>query len=180
MSSYNSYSVDNLPGAEFYTNPMVGAYSVGTSSTSAPLPVDYTGQTNNIMSQKWQNLTRLATTAGLVPHLIWTDYAASFVRGTKGISNAEASAPDTSHPLITPIVEVGYNYLYGIPAFLVGARLLLAVLALGTVLFHQHSINRLRFHIQQTSTGRIFTTLLDPERRWRGRSKFRANKSRAN
>jgi len=160
------YSVDNLPGAEFFPNCMAAAYSVGPSATTTP-PVDYTGQTNLVMFSKWQNITRSASTAARVQNLIWTDYAASLVVGTKGVSGVGPTAPNTSpQQLVTPTVNVvQYNYLYGIPAFLAGAGFLLAVFAaLGTVLFHRHNLDRLRLHIQQTSAGRIFTTLLDPSR----------------
>lgn len=164
-TSQSLYSVDNLPGAEFFPNCLAAAYSVSLSASTTSPPVDYTGQTNIVMFAKWQNITRSASTAGLVQNLIWTDYASSFVIGTKGVSSADPTASNTS-PRVTPTVNVvQYHYLYGIPAFLAGTGFLLAVFAaLGIVLFPRHDLERLRLHIHQTSAGRIFTTLLNPKK----------------
>jgi hypothetical protein len=162
------YSVDNLPGAEFFPNCLESGYNVGGSSTSSSsLPFDYSGETNIGLFLKWQNITQSASTAGLVQNLIFTDCAASLVVGTKSVSGVGSTASNDLPPvLVTPTVEVvNYNYLFGIPAFLVALAFLLSLLAaMGTVLFRRHNLDTLRLRIHQTSVGRIFTTLLEPER----------------
>ncbi|GAB1313308.1 hypothetical protein MFIFM68171_03518 [Madurella fahalii] len=155
------YNMDNLAVSKFYAECMRAAYAV-SSGRIQNSRVDYTGQSNIAMLTKWQGVTRPAPTAGRFIDLIWTDYAASLVVGTKGLHDVPTSSTKMT-PLVTPMVlAVQDDYLYGIPAMLVGLGFLLLVLAaLAMMLLLRHNIDRLRLRIQQTSSGRIFTTLLN-------------------
>jgi hypothetical protein len=160
---------ENLPGTDFSIDALQTSYCVtGGSSSSCGSGIDYSGETNMAMWVKWQNLTRSADTASLIPNLIFTDTAASAIVGTKGVLASPGNANNGSAVTqsVTPTVSrVRYHYPYAIPAFL--ACLLLALITLfgmGTALLFSHGkpIAQMRLHLQQIAPGRIYTAFLLP------------------
>jgi len=117
------------------------------------------------MWARWQNLTRDAESAAIIPNLIFTDNAASSVVGIKGVLGPGNSAPENLVALpVTPTLQkIRYHYLYAIPALLAALLLvLITLLALCVTCFRGVGIQRMRLHLQQTSPGRIYTTFLYP------------------
>ena len=162
----NTLGFENLPGSDFYVGAMYPAYSVGGYSSSLEPSVDYSGNVNMAMWALWQNLTKSADTASLIPSLIWTDNAASAVVGTKGVLGPGNTAQRNLVPLaVTPTVSrIKYHWPFAIPALLVALLLLIiTVLAITTALFHGAGFVRMRRHLQQISPGRIYTTFFYPE-----------------
>lgn len=153
----------NLPASDFYHNAMASAYKVNTLEGSA---LDYTGQNNMAVWARWQHLSNSTATAPLIPNLIFTDYAAAAVVGTKGVLGPGNAAAHNLVPLpVTPTISViRYHWPFAIPAFLVIAGLIFftAVAAI-VMLCRRHNIDRLRMHLNQLAPGRIFTAFLSPE-----------------
>jgi hypothetical protein len=117
------------------------------------------------MWARWQNLTRDANLASVIPNLIWTDTAASAVVGTKGILGPGSTAQQNLVSLrVTPTVQkIRYRYLYAIPALLVALLLaLITFIALAVSCFQRIKVGRMRNHLHQISPGGIFTTFLYP------------------
>lgn len=157
------YSLDpvNSPGTSFYIGAMGDTY--GNSITPK---FDYSGTNNMAMWVRWQNLTSSAEAASLIPNLIFTDFAAAAVVGTKGVLGSHNKAADNLVALsIIPIVrKVRYNYLFAIPAFLVVTCLVIMLLvAVVATIRGRSSIAIMRLRLQQTSPGRIFTIFLYPD-----------------
>ena len=114
----------------------------------------------------WQNLSSTPETAGLIPNLVWTDNAAAAVVGTKGVLGPGNVAQHNLAPVtvIPTVSQIKYHWPFAIPALL--ALLLLIIITLLvfiTACFRRAGISRMRFHLQQVSPGRIFTTVLYPE-----------------
>jgi hypothetical protein len=98
--------------------------------------------------------------------LIFTDYAAAAVVGTKGILGPRNAAQKNMVPLrVTPTVSrIRYRLPFAIPAIIaVLGLILMTVAALITMIFHHHNIHKMRLQLQKLSPGRIFTTFLHPE-----------------
>jgi hypothetical protein len=154
---------ENLPASDFYHLAMESAYTVNSNAGSA---LDYTGQNNMAVWARWQKLSNSTATAALIPNLIFTDYAAAAVVGTKGVLGPGNAAAQNLVPLtVTPTISViRYHWAFAIPAFLVIAALIFftAVAAI-VMLCRRHNIGRLRMHLNQLAPGRIFTTFLSPE-----------------
>ncbi|KAH8893095.1 hypothetical protein GQ53DRAFT_840793 [Thozetella sp. PMI_491] len=168
--NYRAYGNDgNLPGTDFSTAALMAAYSVSTSSLgslSLGKLQDYTGVKNLALWKRWQNLSGDASTAALIPNLIFTDVAASSVVGTKGALGPGNAGTPGAYPFIsvTPVKErVRFNLPYGIPAFLSALLLLLIVsVALAAAIIGDHGYSRLRRQMQETAVGRVYTTFLYP------------------
>ncbi|KAE9364574.1 hypothetical protein N431DRAFT_388781 [Stipitochalara longipes BDJ] len=153
----------NLPASDFYHEAMDSAYLVGLDSTAS---YDYSGGNNMAIWSKWQNLSNNTASAALIPNLIFTDYAAAAVVGTKGVLGPGNAATQNLVPLpVTPTVSViRYHWPFAIPALMVAFGLLFfTTLATFTMLCRRHNISRLRAHLNQLSPGRIFTNFLSAE-----------------
>lgn len=170
--AYSYGSWQNMPGSDFTIGALVTAYSVSYSSLFSGAGttggVDYTGEASLAMWAKWQNLTKSADTASLVPNLIFTDSAASTVVGTKGAlgpGNANKDAGDIPVIRVTPIYfQIGYNLPYAIPAFIAAFLLILVLsVAVAAALGRGAGYKRMRRQIQQLSSGRIYTTFMQPD-----------------
>jgi hypothetical protein len=86
-------SWENLPGSDFVVGALGSAYLVGTGiGTTGP---DYSGTSNMAMWTRWQTLTNSSITAAKIPNLIFTDYAAAVVVGTKGVLGPGNSAGES-------------------------------------------------------------------------------------
>jgi hypothetical protein len=165
LTGFSRSTYQNMPGSDFAPTAMTGAYAI---STSAALPaVDYTGYSNMAMYVRWQNFSNTAETASTIVNLIWTDYAAAAVVGTKGVLGPgnSGSANDVVPIVVQPIVsKIKFHYLFGIPVFVLAVVILLiSLIALIYLICKRSNLTTLRRHLHQSSTGRIFTTFLYPE-----------------
>ncbi|EQL03703.1 hypothetical protein OCS_00583 [Ophiocordyceps sinensis CO18] len=124
----------------------------------------YGASSNVAMWTKWQKLTASAETASRVPDLIFTDFAASAVLGTKS-GSGPGSGTGQASILVTPeILVIRYRLAYGVPAAISAvAVFLIACLSLALTCNGQDGVAGMRKHLQQLAPGRIYTTLLAPQ-----------------
>jgi hypothetical protein len=108
---------------------------------------DYSGASNVALRQLWTNLSLSATSASRMSNLIWTDIMAN---------NLYSNVSAQSIVVMQNIPSVGYNLLYGIPAFLY-LFVWLAIVISVIILFAMKriSIHAIRQALYQTSLGRI-------------------------
>lgn len=102
----------------------------------------------------------------MIPNLVFTDYAAAAVVGTKGIRGWRNSATENVIPVYVKASErqIRYRLAFAIPAFIVLLGLIImTVLAVLAVILRRHNLQVLRLQLQSLSPGRIFTTFLHPE-----------------
>ena len=155
---------DNNPGSEFYSFAMGSAYNVPAGSFS--VATDYTGQASMAMWAIWQTLSKSAATASLIPNLIFTDVAAAAVVGTKGVLGPSNAAARNQVPIqvTAAAMRVRYHWLFAIPAFIVAATLLpITIIGIITLVLKRHTFSATRHHINSTSPGRIYTSVLYSE-----------------
>lgn len=161
-------SDENLPASDFAVGALGASYCVtsdGGSGCIGSSGQDYSGATNMAMWAKWQNLTRNAADASIIPNLIWTDVAASAVVGTKGVLGPGNTAQNNLVAIsVTPTIQkIRYHWPYAIPALLVAFMLILITsLALIVTCFRGIGFQRMRLHLHQISPGRIYTNFLYP------------------
>ena len=152
----------NLPASDFYAGAIGEGYQVGLANT---VTMDYSGDSNMAMWVRWQQLSSSPQTATKIPNLIFTDFAAGGVVGTKGVLGPRNAGSQNAVTLpVTPThLKIRYHWLFGIPAFMAAVGILLATAVAFVVLIFGHgSISKMRAHLHQTSAGRIFTTFLYP------------------
>ncbi|KAL2062708.1 hypothetical protein VTL71DRAFT_5780 [Oculimacula yallundae] len=157
------FSYQNLPASEFYQSAMDASYDVGGSSSA---PIDYSGSNNMAMWARWRELSSNPKTAATIPNMIFTDAAAATVVGTKGVLGPGNAAQKNLVALpVTPTErKIRYRWPFAIPAFIVALMLILMSIAgVFTLIFGHGSLDKMRAHLYQGSTGRIFTTFLYPE-----------------
>ncbi|CZR56720.1 uncharacterized protein PAC_06609 [Phialocephala subalpina] len=156
-------TTQNLPASEFYATAVGGAYQIGDSSIAS---TDYSGESNMAMWVRWQGLSKSAQTAALIPNLVFTDYAAAAVVGTKGVLGPGNTADrNLVNIQVTPTVQrIRYHYPFAIPAFIVLLGfLLMTAAAIVTLVFGDSGVAKMRRHLRQSATGRVLTTFLCPE-----------------
>lgn len=167
FSSNSMYGDENLPASDFYSDAMGSAYAVCSGDLcSSGQEFDYSGDTNMAMWAKWQSLSNSPTTAALIPNLIFTDYAAAAVVGTKGVlGSGNAATSNLVRISVTPTHSViRYRWAFAIPAFLISLFLLIfTTLAFATIFVHRHNVGNMRMHLDQLAPGRILTALVYPE-----------------
>lgn len=115
---------------------------------------------------RWQKLMSSPSTAFLIPNLIFTDYAAAAIVGTKGVLGAgNAETSNTVPVLITPtLMRIRYRWAFAVPALIILAGIILGTLAaLITLLLGRGGVNKMRHSLQRLSPGRIFAGFLYPE-----------------
>jgi hypothetical protein len=115
---------------------------------------------------KWRDLSRSADSASTILKLLWTDFVASAVVGTKGVLGARNAQPEHAADVsVVPLVHrIRYRWRYGIPAFLLLACMaLIAAVAALSLLTGRSNIEKIRYRVNQTSLGRVLTTLFDPQ-----------------
>ncbi|KAI9800890.1 MAG: hypothetical protein M1833_003026 [Piccolia ochrophora] len=168
---------DNVPAIEFSSNALSYAYAVETSPN--PGVADYTGQSNLAMFTKWQELSRTASTTARIINLIWTDFAANMVTGTKSrfgslpVEDLVERAPTdgragtgdtTSLPVRQYVRQIRYRLPFAIPAFVV---LILAiavfVCALLLSVTGRFNLSSLRRYLHESSAGRLMAVIVYPE-----------------
>lgn len=160
---------DALAGVSGFTRRLGNLYG-GLSSLGGP---DYSGQNDYSMLERFQRLSQNETVAAQIPSLIMTDGLAAGLVGTKtaisskyvqwpaslDVDDADRGIPQAS------VVEyrraIRYDLRYAIPAFIVLALLLLALVWAFAILVTSRSILRtLKNLYNQTSTGRLATNLM--------------------
>lgn len=153
---------DNYPASDFPSRVMNSVLSLNTDWA-----FDLVGRANIAIFTRWQHLSAKPETASDIIKLLWTDLAASAVVGTKGILGPinDGDSGDVADIRIRPIEHsITFNYLYGIPAFIVALCLtLIFTVMFFSVCFGKVTLAKLRLRLQQLSTGRIFTTFLYPD-----------------
>ncbi|KAF8251516.1 hypothetical protein K440DRAFT_658621 [Wilcoxina mikolae CBS 423.85] len=167
-------SVDSIAGKNIFGAALNSVYTDLSSSSS--LVPDYSGQQDFAMFTAWQRLTRAPTTAKLMINLIITDLLAAATVGTKSALDSTKPRADTlaveavttGTPATIMVTKyrkmIQYDPRYAIPACLV-LVLWLAIVAVAMVMwvFSRFSLETMRQLLNQTSTGRVATTLLHPE-----------------
>ncbi|CAI4215602.1 unnamed protein product [Parascedosporium putredinis] len=160
---FNGFSIgSNLPGSQFPSQAMNQAFELGEGGW----PFDLLGTASISIFNRWQTLSANSSNAAGIIKLIWTDLAASAVVGTKGTLGSLNLSPEAERtPIqVRPIgLRVTYNFLYGIPAFI----LLLFLISLSAFLFvslcfGKVSLQKLRYRLAQVSAGRIYASSLYP------------------
>ncbi|KAF9891016.1 hypothetical protein FE257_005273 [Aspergillus nanangensis] len=198
MSLLNGFSPvpvstgQNLPGVDFYSQALLRTLSIDIPA-GQPY-ADYSGLTSLGLYAKWQNLSSSADGTASMLNLIWTDFAANSVVGTKGwglsaaasqeaapseggvekrANGREDNATTTMVPVIVYERRIRYRLPFAIPAFVVLAISSVIVSGLiALVLFRRTGITRLREFLEYTSVGRVLGLLLSPgvqEAGWMGR-----------
>ncbi|KAL4744819.1 hypothetical protein BDW72DRAFT_212173 [Aspergillus terricola var. indicus] len=170
-ASFLTSMSENLPGVSFYMQGLgvIDEMYLGSSDI-----VDYTGKTNLAMSQRWRALSKSAVSMATVLNLIWTDYAANAVLGTKSFmpSRQEGGTEARGDAMVKQPVrvytrQIGYQLAYAIPALMV-LFILLLILALSVfaLLLGRTSLAKMKRYLNATSAGRIMAaTLESPSRR---------------
>lgn len=162
---YGEESLDSCAGANAPGEALASILRYGTGWSEFLLPV-YSGLGAFQMFRVWQKLSQESSTASHIINLIFTDILASATVGTKSLSSdssAQASAESALYPVIRYSKTVQLNYLYAIPAFMFLACWLLAIIiALFNWIRLGFSIARMRQLLNQTSMGRVATTILHP------------------
>lgn len=159
-----------VPAASFATRALAGMYG-GSAGITRDFETDYTGLKDFSMYRRWFDLSKNPKDAAKILNLIWTDIAANAVLGTRGWAST-ASFPvqghDSAEQKLVPVTmyqrHLRYKLIYGIPAFLLAATLVVMCLG-GTVLFvlRKTSIGQMRWWLNQTSLGRNLTSLIYAE-----------------
>ncbi|KAL4861593.1 hypothetical protein BDV12DRAFT_203859 [Aspergillus spectabilis] len=157
----------NLPGVEFPNAGMdaVAGMAYGTSGL-----IDYTGEGNLALSRRWNVLLRSADSMARVMDLVWTDYVANAVVGTKGSpqesgnSGSGSSSSSSAVPrrdVTTYRTAIQYHLPYAIPAVIMLAILALtSFLALVAFLLGRATLAKMKRYLNATSTGRIMISAL--------------------
>ena len=153
---------DNYPASDFPSRIMNSVFDLDTDWA-----FDLVGRANMAIFTRWQNLSAKPETASNIIKLLWTDLAASAVVGTKGVLGPiyYGDTGDAVDVRVQPIEhKITFNYLYGIPAFILALFLILIfTIMFSSMCFGKVTLSKLRLRLQQLSTGRIFTTFLYPD-----------------
>lgn len=156
-------TMENIPAG---VAPLAALGSVTLSSITSDDPPEYIGHNSLSLWLKWKELSASVKTVPRIISLVWTDYAASAMVGSKGVLGARNAHPDQAASInILPTVHrVGYHYAFGIPAYILLLCVIICVLmVLGSVLTGQSSIKLVDQRLKQTSIGRVLTTMFYPD-----------------
>jgi hypothetical protein len=162
-------SYEYLPGSDFAPLAMNNVFTSGDidGGFAGPATINYTGSQNMAMFLRWQNLSATPEGVASIINLIWTDLSAGAVVGTMGVLGAGNAglADETVIMTVSPIVNsIKYHSAFGTPAYIPALVLVLAALfANVSAVAGQSSSDKLRTLLHQSSSGRIFTTILVPE-----------------
>ncbi|KAG0637151.1 hypothetical protein HOY80DRAFT_1085643 [Tuber brumale] len=160
----------------------IALYGLGSSGSLGLLTVpvaalegistedDYSGERNFPLLTKWRKLSATASSAALIPNLIWTDIVANNLVGTKGVPSADGVAGGHGKPsagmlsVETYSKRITYDFRFAIPAFVVLAMWIASLfIALQMLIVSRVSLAVVRELINQTGTGRYVTNFLYPE-----------------
>lgn len=156
-------ATENLPGIHFHTNAMAAAYSIGED-----LAVDYTGKSSLAMFRHWKDYSSDPGTANRILDLVWTDWAANTVVGSRDLHDdkgtvekrAAPTGKDNLYPVTVFSRRLRYHVPYGIPAFIV--LFFMALISAGTLLscFTGTGPGKMRRYLMRTSQARLLTARL--------------------
>jgi hypothetical protein len=136
---------------------------------------DYTGEAEWALSERWQRLSQNATSASQVPSLILTEGLAAGLVGTKtsfsskfvewpaslAVDSSERGYARAKVQVYRRVIK--YDIRYAIPSFIVLAILLIAVvMAVVSAIVTPAILRTMQRTYNQTSVGRLATTLLRP------------------
>lgn len=163
------------------TGPSKAWRRVYNGFDSTGVVVDYSGKGGLALYNKWDNLSHTAEGAAKILNLLFTDYAANDLVGTRSHLTTSDLPPnlqkrDTSASTQDDKMQAGkvpvhlyrrvirYRYLYGIPALVcvvvVAAILVSTIIALLT---GRGSIERVKRYLWRLSAGRIMIAFIYPE-----------------
>lgn len=160
---------ENLPGVNFHANSLARAFGIG-SGLDMSATIHYTGESNIAMFRLWQNYSLHADNAARILNLVWTDYAANTVVGTRGMHDQDAgaaaqkretsSSQDDLYPVKNYHRRIRYHIPYGIPAFIV--LFFSAIIFACTILscLFKSGPRKMKRFLMKTSQGRILTARL--------------------
>lgn len=153
-------SHQNLPGVEFADNGLSAVSSMATSNLGL---MDYTGEGNLALAQQWSRLSKSADSMAKALNLVWTDYAANAVVGTKG-SPGTGPENDIILRLVTTYrVGIRYHLGYAVPGIIVLALLILtSVLVLFALVLGVATLAKMKRYLNATSAGRVMASVLHP------------------
>ncbi|GFF80913.1 hypothetical protein IFM62136_10413 [Aspergillus lentulus] len=144
----------NLPGVDFYTQSLYRALSI---SRPAGQPfADYTGWTSLALYAKWQNLSTTAAGAAKILDLVWTDFAANAMVGTRAVADQNQVRPVTVFER-----RIRYRLPYAVPGIVVLAATL-GIVATLVVLgcMRRTGVRRLKGFLERTAVGRVLGLVL--------------------
>ncbi|GFG23361.1 hypothetical protein IFM61606_03240 [Aspergillus udagawae] len=148
------FTGQNLPGVDFYTQALYRALSI--SSPAGQPFADYSGWTSLALYAKWQALSTTATGAAKIIDLVWTDFAANAMVGTK-------AAVDHNQALPVTVFEkrIRYRLPYAVPAIVV-LVVALAIVGCLAVLgcMRRTGISRLKGFLEKTAVGRVLALVV--------------------
>ncbi|KAF4460743.1 hypothetical protein FALBO_12474 [Fusarium albosuccineum] len=153
----------NLPAS---IAPIGAFFTIFSSVDNSLSPNDVVGKSSMSLWLKWRELSKSADSASTILKLLWTDFVASAVVGTKGVLGARNAQPeDAAEVSVVPLEHrIRYRWVYGIPAFLLLACMaLIAGLAALSLLAGRSNLDKMRYRLKQTSLGRVLTTLVGPQ-----------------
>lgn len=163
--------IDSLASTAALFGAMVSTYRGSTrgagiktvASPASGLP-DYSGSQNAALNRLWTSLSRSPSTASKIISLIFTEVLATATVGTKSaIIPSDGAQSKSLAKVIQYNRKIQYNLIYAIPAFVVLFICLLAIIAVILCIFMRFSVGRLSQLLNQTSTGRVVTTMLYPD-----------------
>ncbi|KAF7133835.1 hypothetical protein CNMCM5793_005247 [Aspergillus hiratsukae] len=141
----------NLPGVDFYTQALYRALSI---STPAGQPyADYSGWTSLALYAKWQTLSASPAGAAKMVNLVWTDFAANAMVGTRSAA--------TAVPVAVTVYErrIRYRLAYAVPGIVVLAvatGIMGGVVVLGCM--RRTGVSRLKGFLEKTALGRVLSS----------------------
>ncbi|KAI9883072.1 MAG: hypothetical protein M1823_005164 [Watsoniomyces obsoletus] len=160
-------SWDANAGGDAAQAMLYATYASATESSSTggfPHP-QYSGETSYPLFSKWQDLSRQASSAHQIINIIWTDFMANYVVGTRGQVPSSSSAITEDRrtegvqiPVNVFTRRVRYDLRYAIPAliFLVIYILVLAASIL-LLVWGRAGLGMLRRLLNLTAVGRAVT-----------------------
>ncbi|KAL7273323.1 hypothetical protein RUND412_003826 [Rhizina undulata] len=159
-------SVSSIAGAEAPASALTAATDPGSSIVG--LDTMYSGENSFAMFAKWQNLSADPGSTSTIINLIWADFMANAVMGTRSALTYESDATsgdDLGMISVVPYeLKITYNMLFSIPAIITLA-LWIAISAIALFLWISSRVTMalLKQLINQTSTGRTVTNMLYPD-----------------
>ncbi|GIJ92598.1 hypothetical protein Asppvi_001876 [Aspergillus pseudoviridinutans] len=139
----------NLPGVDFYTPALYRALSI--SSPAGQPYADYSGWTSLALYAKWQTLSTTPTGVAKIIDLVWTDFAANAMVGTK-------AAAEQNQVMLVTVFErrIRYRLPYAVPGIVVLA-VALGIVGWMVVLgcMRRTGISRLKGFLEKTAVGRV-------------------------
>ncbi|GIK07599.1 hypothetical protein Aspvir_003265 [Aspergillus viridinutans] len=144
----------NLPGVDFYTQSLYRALSI--SSPAGQPYADYSGWTSLALYAKWQALSTTATGAAKIIDLVWTDFAANAMVGTKAAAEQDQVLPVTVFER-----RIRYRLPYAVPGIVVlvaALGIVGGVVVLGCM--RRTGVGRLKGFLERTAVGRVLGLVL--------------------